>query len=148
MKKTLIPCDQCQRVFSKPTNKITKMNFCSRKCLEKFNSTKMHNFNEQENPMNKKGRTIEERYAMRNRRLNAKDMKGRQCKTYNKHLGKLDHRRIMELKLGRFLTQDEVVHHIDKDPSNNKPSNLVIMTRAEHSRLHIKEYWKSRHEKK
>ena len=29
-----------------------------------------------------------------------------------------------------------VVHHIDGDKANNDPSNLQIMTRSEHSRLH------------
>lgn len=38
--------------------------------------------------------------------------------------------------LGRDLLPDEVVHHIDGDPSNDEPSNLQVMTRSEHGRLH------------
>lgn len=31
------------------------------------------------------------------------------------------------------------VHHIDHDPGNNDPSNLVILTKSEHARLHGRE---------
>ena len=92
--------------------------------------------------MNTKGRTLEQRFAMRSRRKNAKDRQGKEVHTYNKQLGEVEHRKIMRLKLGRDLTKDEVVHHKDGNPQNNMPSNLMIMTRSEHTRLHIKEYWR------
>ncbi len=38
--------------------------------------------------------------------------------------------------LGRYLEDDEVVHHIDEDPSNNEFSNLEVMTRKQHNRHH------------
>jgi hypothetical protein len=46
------------------------------------------------------------------------------------------HRYVMELWLGHTLTSNEVVHHVDGDPTNNDPNNLMILTRSEHSRLH------------
>lgn len=46
------------------------------------------------------------------------------------------HRYIMEQVLGRTLSRDEVVHHIDGDRTNNDLSNLVVMSRSEHSKLH------------
>jgi hypothetical protein len=42
----------------------------------------------------------------------------------------------MEQYLGRKLKSNEVVHHIDGDKFNNDLSNLQLMTREEHSRLH------------
>lgn len=48
-------------------------------------------------------------------------------------------RYVMEQILGRKLTKDEIVHHIDGNKLNNDPSNLQIMSRAEHARLHMKE---------
>jgi len=36
------------------------------------------------------------------------------------------HRLVMEEHLGRYLTRDEVVHHIDNNPSNNDISNLEL----------------------
>ena len=116
--------------------------------MDKHNSKKFTNYNEIENPMNGKGRTIEQRFAMRKRRINAKDRQGKECQTYNKQLGEPEHRRIMKFKLGRDLDKDEVVHHIDGNPLNNKPSNLKVMSRSEHTRLHLREYWsKKRNEK-
>jgi hypothetical protein len=45
-------------------------------------------------------------------------------------------RLLMEEYLGRSLTKDEVVHHIDGDPFNDEISNLTIMSRANHFSLH------------
>lgn len=46
------------------------------------------------------------------------------------------HRRIAELGLGRQLTYDEVVHHIDGDKYNNEPHNLSVLSRRDHALLH------------
>jgi hypothetical protein len=48
------------------------------------------------------------------------------------------HRVIVEEHLGRPLTSNEVVHHIDHDPLNNDISNLQVMTRAEHCIYHLR----------
>jgi hypothetical protein len=46
-----------------------------------------------------------------------------------------EHRLVMEQKIGRKLTTREVVHHIDGDPQNNDPANLMtFQTNAEHLR--------------
>lgn len=43
----------------------------------------------------------------------------------------LEHRYRMELMLGRYLTREEVVHHIDGNGHNNEESNLMLF--ASHS---------------
>lgn len=48
------------------------------------------------------------------------------------------HRLVMEEHLGRALTSDEEIHHIDGDKLNNDIENLQIMTRAEHTSHHHK----------
>ena len=58
---------------------------------------------------------------------------------YNKKGNVKLHRLIMEEHLGRKLTSDEIVHHIDGNKLNNDISNLQVMTRGEHSRLHRKQ---------
>jgi len=46
------------------------------------------------------------------------------------------HRITAEIKLGRPLGEDEIVHHIDGDVTNNELENLQVMTNPQHSRLH------------
>lgn len=72
-----------------------------------------------------------------------------------------EHRLLMVKKLGRPLTRNEVVHHVDGDCTNNSLDNLIVMTRSAHSSMHMKgvkmsdsarsklsrsliEYWKDR----
>lgn len=47
-----------------------------------------------------------------------------------------EHRLVAAAAIGRFLRPDEYVHHIDLDPLNNTPENLVIVTPGQHSRIH------------
>lgn len=46
------------------------------------------------------------------------------------------HRLVVEERQGRQLSSGELVHHVDHDPLNNDPDNLVVLTRGEHQRLH------------
>lgn len=44
---------------------------------------------------------------------------------------------VAEQKLGRELTGDECVHHLDLNKHNNEPSNLIVFkTNADHGRFH------------
>ena len=51
--------------------------------------------------------------------------------------GRAVHIGIAEEKYGRPREPDEVVHHIDLDPTNNHPQNLCLTTKS----LHIKLHW-------
>ena len=42
----------------------------------------------------------------------------------------------MEESIGRRLGYNEVVHHKDENPLNNEISNLEIVYRGDHSRIH------------
>ena len=46
------------------------------------------------------------------------------------------HRYIMEQKLGRELSRNEEVHHLDGNPLNNELDNLAIMARNSHHKHH------------
>ena len=51
-----------------------------------------------------------------------------------------EHRYVMEQHIGRSLTTDEVVHHVNGVRDDNRIGNLQIMTRSAHSLLPRKEY--------
>ena len=59
----------------------------------------------------------------------------------DKQIGKkkyaMQHRLAMENYLGRKLKSSEIVHHINSNRSDNRISNLQVMTYSEHSRHHI-----------
>lgn len=46
------------------------------------------------------------------------------------------HRVLAEKVLGRKLSYNEVIHHIDENPLNNDLDNLMLITRQAHGKLH------------
>lgn len=59
--------------------------------------------------------------------------------TRGPHKGRSVHVVKMEKRLGRPLLDDECVHHIDGDKTNNEDNNLALLTRSGHQRLHQRE---------
>lgn len=57
------------------------------------------------------------------------DEEGNYCRQH-------EHRYVMEKHLGRKLTPDEDVHHVDFDKTNNDISNLRVLSHTEHTELH------------
>ena len=54
------------------------------------------------------------------------------------HTGRwtLTHRRVAEKLVGGPIFHGREVHHIDGDRTNNRPSNLTIVSKPEHRRIH------------
>jgi hypothetical protein len=49
-----------------------------------------------------------------------------------------EHRFIMERVMGRYLLTNEVVHHKNHNRLDNRIENLEVMSKSDHSRLHMK----------
>lgn len=58
---------------------------------------------------------------------------------------RLEHRVVMEKKIGRRLAPGEIVHHRDGDKGNNDPTNLEVMSQADHARHHAPEMHAARY---
>lgn len=117
-------CFRCGKHVIKSPSKASKRDFCSKAC-------NMKTLNEELNPTRM---NMETRLKIRESRLN----KGN-GQTYEKTFGQHTHRWVAELILGRKLKPEEVVHHIDGDKRNNKPSNLIVFpSQSEHLEWHRK----------
>lgn len=142
MPKIKVNCTWCGKEPLKYPSQIGKNIYCSGECRSKHLS-KEHNpegylkrphLTELNRKMNPNRMTPETRLKLRNSKLN----KG-SGKAYEKIFGQHAHRWTAELKLGRELKPGEVVHHIDGDIRNNKPSNLMVFpSQKEHLEWHIK----------
>ncbi len=47
-----------------------------------------------------------------------------------------EHRRIMEVHLGRKLLRTEIVHHINNNPKDNRIENLLLTNASDHGKIH------------
>lgn len=56
----------------------------------------------------------------------------------------MEHILVMEAILGRWVKEDEVVHHINKNREDNRKENLMLMTASEHISMHSKERWEKK----
>lgn len=151
-----IVCPVCGKTFSRRQSKVT---YCSRECYyrmkrirkdrvvwtdamrKKMAESKMGDKNPMfgkkawnsgkklpqmsgENHPNYKGGWIQDGYKFRD------TPDGKQLS---------EQRRLMQESLGRELTKDEVVHHINGIKTDNRLENLQVVTRSEHIKVHYKE---------
>ena len=49
----------------------------------------------------------------------------------------MEHRLVMEKYLNRFLNKNEIVHHVNGDPIDNRIENLQVVTKSEHVKIHF-----------
>ena len=55
----------------------------------------------------------------------------------SKDVGKVYyHRNVKSLDIGRWVREDEIIHHIDGNKKNNSAENLKILDRSSHNKLH------------
>ena len=109
-KKKPAICKNCGKEFE-----TTRNSFCSRQCV--------YEYKKKTGIAKKSGYWYENGYKVLY--LGGKE-------------GIKEHIKIMQDNLGRKLTSEEVVHHINGNILDNHIENLQLLTRAEHSRIHRK----------
>lgn len=139
MGKLNLVCDYCGKSYT--SYQCGKYNhFCSIECRRKGAYLMINNISLEEKQrrtelmirVNKTINNTPEKIERRRQAL-SKDNGG-----YKKYYGRHAHRVVMEEFLGRALSSDEIVHHIDGNKQNNDISNLTVMSRSEHIREHLK----------
>ena len=150
--KVIVTCAQCGKVFENQRSSHAK--YCSISCamtarnLTSQNPSFHRDISGNKNPMFGRGccgsdngmfgRTRESSPAWHGGRKTRKDgyilvaaPKNHPYKCDNLYV--LEHRLVMESKIGRYLEQNEVVHHIDGNPRNNNIENLELFSsQSEH----------------
>lgn len=116
---TNLICPWCQTAFERPDatvkyrlKKGQTVFLCSRSCRAHFSPRGI-----------RKEQLVPEAY----RQITLKD--GRLV---------LEHRHLVEIRLGRSLQKDERVHHVDEIKTNNSPENLEILTHQQHQIEHAR----------
>lgn len=135
MKKgKIVVCQICHRTFYKAPSEIRESNLCSIECRNKWLSQRNVEI------MNVTGHS-EGHKAPHLTELNC--LRNPFCSISNKvfevnDINSKKYRSIVEKHIGRKLVSNEVVHHINGIKTDNRIENLMIMSNAEHHRLHMK----------
>jgi endogenous inhibitor of DNA gyrase (YacG/DUF329 family) len=46
------------------------------------------------------------------------------------------HRHLASIKIGRWLSKEDHVHHVDENKLNNSPDNLQVLSNSDHVKIH------------
>ena len=141
-----VKCQQCGVAIVVPPSRKKRRKFCSKKCQGRFLAT-------QPGPMAGKRHSPESIAKMRKaRKASAKrgrenpNWKGSYMSRGYRYISqpggraRPEHRIVMEQELGRPLAADESVHHRNGIKTDNRPENLEVHSKAEHTRLHANVY--------
>lgn len=50
-----------------------------------------------------------------------------------------EHILIAESQIGRYLKEDEIIHHINGNKQDNRIENLQVLTKTEHKKIHLQD---------
>jgi len=134
-------CDFCEAGFSRPVANLKENQFCKAKHYWEWLKTKRKGFkftkearekmsqsaSGEKNSQWKGGRLIKDGYVL----LYYPEHPFAKSKGYV-----FEHRLIMEQIIGRYLKDEEAVHHKNGIKDDNRKRNLQLMTDGEHKSLH------------
>lgn len=107
----LLTCPNCKKEFRKYPDGKAIRKYCSMSC---YNKVRVCYLPKYDYPQKEK-----KRYKMK--KINGKQI--------------YYHRWVMEQHLGRKLNRNEVIHHINGDPHDNRIENLLLLSQSEHMKL-------------
>lgn len=115
-----ITCDTCGKVFYVKANRLRKhpVRWCSKAC---FGLAHMG----ERNPRYKGG-------------VFQRSSDGRWCIACRDGTSMLYARGVMAAKIGRLLTEDEVVHHVNEYKTDDDPGNLELTNQVDHTKYHVR----------
>jgi len=130
-----VTCGRCGKArFTQISKSLTAPN-ATGWCLRCTNIAKAKSG--AEHPMWKGGRAIDTYgYVWLLVRFLSKDDQSLAISMMNNDGYVLEHRLVMARKLGRPLTHQEVVHHLNGVKSDNRPGNLEVVSSAKHTEEH------------
>lgn len=123
-----VKCDECGIIFKdeKYHYEYYNTHFCSTKCMGIWQSK------------NRKG-SNHPRYLGRWKNSDGYILISLPTHPFAKKGYVQEHRLVVEEKIGRYLTEKEVVHHLDGNRTNNKIENLMLFkNNSDHIKFHIK----------
>lgn len=116
--KIQLKCDNCGGFYDTYRCYLKRKrnhNFCCKRCEAEFKSLK-------NSAEHWQGGHVSKSTGYRYISLNGKQIE--------------EHRLVMMKHLNRELTSDECVHHINGNKLDNRIENLMLLTNAEHAKLH------------
>ena len=138
-KLCILICDKCGKEFSRkghdlsPKRRNNKYKHFCKDCFSPAECTRLGHEVKRQNSIERIGEKTIDCYGY------VRVYVGQDHVGTGKHGNAVrEHTLVMERHLGRLIEKSEVCHHIDGDKTNNKLSNLQLMTTAEHNACHAK----------
>ena len=138
-------CKQCKKIFHVTDSREDSAKFCSKECSGTYHYSHSpgvrrafsKHLSGKKHPMWNGGKTLNSQgYVL----IHSPEHPFHDKRGYVR-----EHRLVMEKKLGRYLSQDEIVHHKNGKKDDNRISNLEIMKKRDHDRIGPNIFQKGKH---